>query len=140
MKFVKVTTKHTDEEIDNIIAQLDEVSFELMLSLYESFKYVEVHNEDKHSVMYAAIEERQLEKLMLHFIRQGVDFLYEDITKSVLYGYIPELENEEKASTLKTIIDVFVDENLDTDTVLDKISEIGYHKLSERDKKVLQEH
>ena len=140
MKFVKVITKHTDEEIDNMIAQLDEVSFELMLSLYESFKYVEVHNEDKHSVMYAEIQEKQLEKLMLHFLRQGVDFSYEDITKSVLYGYVPKLEKEEDNAKLKAIIDVFVDENLDTDTVLDKISEIGLNNLTERDKKVLQEH
>lgn len=140
MKFVKVTTKHTDEEIDNMIAQLDTVSFELMLSLYESFKYIEVHNEDKHSVMYAEIEEKQLEKLMLHFLRQGVDFLYEDITKSILYGEVPKLEKEEDVTKLKAIIDVFVDENLDTDVVLDKISEIGYNQLTERDIRVLQAH
>jgi len=141
MKFVKIITKHTNAELDKILAELDNFSFETLLHLYESFQYIEIEMSNGHSVLYAGIEEKQIEKLMSEYVKNEIDFTYEDITKSILYGELPQIEKEEDSKKLLTIINQFLDENLDKDTVLEKLSEAKYDikQLSKRDLQVLQE-
>lgn len=141
MKFIKVITKHTSEELDIILNGLDSFSFEFMLSLYESFRYVEIDLPNGHNVLFAAIEDNQIEKLMSEFVKNEIDFTYEDITKLILYGETLKIEDEEKLKTLNIIIDEFIENNLDTDFVLEKLHELKDVKyLNQRDLKVLENH
>jgi hypothetical protein len=140
MKFIKVITAHTQEEVDSLVAEFDEITFDRIFKLYTSFNYVEFNNESGKTAMYAAIEEGQIKQLFSEFVKQEIQFSYEDITKQVLFGTIPTLENEELNNNLQSIASMFIDDNLDTNVVLDKISELGMASISERDKKVLESH
>jgi len=136
MKFIKITINHTEQEINNIISEFDSVSLDFIGELYLNQKHIEFDLEDGRGIMYAEMEESQASKLLSIYVKYGVDFSYEDITKSVLFGNVPFV-NEEKCEDLKALIQIFIEENLDTDTVLDKISEMGIDSISEQDKKVL---
>jgi len=136
MKFIKITINHTEQEVDNIISEFDSVSLDFIGELYLKQKHIEFNLEDGRGIMYAEMEESQVNKLLSIYVKYGVDFSYEDITKSVLFGNVPFV-NEEKCEDLKALIQIFIEENLDTNTVLDKISEMGIDSISEQDKKVL---
>lgn len=136
MKFIKITVKNTEAEIDNIISEFDSISFEFIKNLYEMQKYIEFDLEDGRNVMYVEISESKASQLLSIYVKYGVDFSYEDITKFVLFGNVPFV-NEEKCEDLKALIKIFIEDNLDTDTVLDKINEMGINSISEQDKKVL---
>ena len=139
MKFIKITVNNTNEEVDAILSDFDSTSLGFVGKLYLNVKHIEFDLEDGRGMMYAEMEERQVNKLLSIYVKYGVDFSYEDITKFVLFGNIPPV-NEEKCEELKALIKLFIEDNLDTDTVLEKISEVGYHKLTECDFKVLQAH
>jgi hypothetical protein len=136
MKFIKITINHTEQEVGNIISEFDSVSLNFIEELYSNQKHIEFDLEDGRGVMYAEMEENQVSKLLSIYVKYGLDFSYEDITKSVLFGNVPFV-NEEKCEELKALIKIFIEDNLDTDTVLDKISEMGIESISEQDKKVL---
>ena len=136
MKFIKIINNHTEQEVDDIISNFDSVSLNFIGELYLNQKHIEFNLEDGRGVMYAELEESQVNKLLSIYVKYGLDFSYEDITKSVLFGNVPFV-NEEKCEDLKAIIKIFIEDNLDTDTVLDKISEMGIESISEQDKKVL---
>lgn len=137
MKFIKIITEHSQEEIDSLVCGFDEITFDRLLQLYNSFNYVEFYTEEGKTAMYAELNERQIEQLFSEFVKQEVKFSYEDITKQVLFGNLPVLEKEELNKNLQGILNLFIDENLNTDIVLDKINEMGITAISERDKKVL---
>ena len=137
MKFIKVTTEHTQEELDGLVSELDKITFDRLLALYDSFSYIEYYNENNKSAMYAALNDNQIKQLFSEFMKQEVKFSYEDITKQVLFGNLPVLKNRELNKDLQGILDLFIDENLDTDIVLDKINEMGINSISKRDKRVL---
>jgi len=140
MKFIKIVTSHTQEEVDKLVSEFDEITFDRIFNLYNSFSYVEFNNESGKTAMYASIEEFQIKQLISEFIQNEIQFSYEDITKQVLFGTIPTLEKEELNNNLQAIANLFIDENIDADVVLDKINEMGIESISERDKKVLQSH
>jgi hypothetical protein len=138
MKFIKVTTKHTREQIDKIVSQMDSWSLKNLAKLYDSFKYIEFSTEKGSISMYATIPQDKIEHLFSEYIKWSIDFSFEDITKFVLFGDIPEIIGEQKSADLNALIKKFKEENLDTNTVLDKISENGIHSLTEQDKIVLR--
>lgn len=137
MKFIKIVTSHTQEEVDKLVSEFDEITFDRIFNLYNSFSYVEFNNESGKTAMYASIEEFQIKQLISEFIQNEIQFSYEDITKQVLFGTIPTLEKEELNNNLQAIANLFIDENIDADVVLDKINEMGIESISERDKKIL---
>jgi hypothetical protein len=137
MKFIKVITEHTQEEMDGLVSEFDEITFDRLLNLYNSFNYVEFYTEEGKTAMYASLYEHQIEQLFSEFIKHEVKFSYEDTTKQILFGNLPILEDEKLNKNLQGILNLFIDENLDTDVVLDKISEMGISSISERDKKIL---
>lgn len=140
MKFIRVITKHTSEEMDKIVSSFDDITFQIMLRFYETFSHVEYVTEDGFVAMYAVIDEKSIEKLFHEYIKWDVDFSYEDITRPVLLSkLVPEIKNEQENASLKLMIETFLEDNLDVDTVLDKISEDkGLHTLTEREKRVLE--
>jgi hypothetical protein len=137
MKFIKIIVNNTSEELDLIISELDSVSFDFAMKIYDTQKHVEFDLEDGRGVMYAEMEEQQVKDWLAMYVKYGVNFSYEDITRSVLFREIPPV-NEEKREQLEAMIELFIEDNLDSDTVLDKISEVGYDKLTEQDFKILQ--
>jgi len=137
MKFIKVITEHTQEEMDGLVSEFDEITFDRLLNLYNSFNYVEFYTEEGKTAMYASLNVRQIEQLFSEFIKHEVKFSFEDVTKQVLFGNLPVLEDEKLNKNLQGILNLFIDENLDTDIVLDKIGELGINSISERDKEVL---
>ncbi len=140
MKFIKVVTSHTQEDIDNLIPKLDEIEYKRLFNLYSSFSYVEFNNESGYTAMYASMTDPQIKQLFSEFLKQEIKFSYEDITKEILFGNSIKLEDEQLNNNLQAIISVFIDENLDADVVLDKISEMGINAITELDRKVLEEH
>lgn len=140
MKFISIITKHTAEEMDKIVSQFDDVTFELMLNFYGTFAHIEYVTEDGCVAMYAVIHEKSIKKLMTEYVKWNVDFSYEDITRPVLLSkHVPEIKNEQENAGLKLMIEGFLEDNLDVDAVLDKISEDkGMHTLTERETRVLQ--
>jgi hypothetical protein len=140
MKFIKVITKHTRQDIDLIVGQMDSFSMKRLFELYNSFKNIEFTTGDGYVGMYAVISEHEIEHLFSEYVKWSISFSFEDITKSILFGNCPEIEGEQKVLDFTALMKDFVEENLDTNTVLDKISEIGFHSLTEQDKRILQAH
>ena len=140
MKFIKITTRHTREELDKVVDGLDKVYKKILIDLYSEFNHLEYNTKDGFVAMYASIDDRKLVKLFECFTKNSLDFSYEDITKNVLFGNIPRIDQEHEEPNLKCLIDEFVADNLDTNTVLDKISEMGFNSLTEQDLKVLEAH
>jgi hypothetical protein len=140
MKFIKVITKHTREDVDNIVSQLSKIHKEILTNLYSNFNHVEYTSEEGFVGMYAVVDEKTIEKLFSEYVKCGIGFSFEDLTKSVLYGKVPAMPREEEDLNLLAIVNEFMEDNLDADVVLDKISESGMESLTERDKKVLITH
>ena|ERR1035437_755040 len=136
MKFIKLTTYNTEEEIDNIISEFDSMALSFMTKIYEMQKHISFDTEENITVMYAEMEDTQVNEFLSIHVKYGVKFSYEDITKSILFGNVPVI-NEEKIEELKALINLFIEENLNSDIVLDKINEMGVEFISEQDKKVL---
>ena len=140
MKFIKVETKHTRQDINNIVSKLENVEVEILTKLYSTFKHIEYKTKEGFVGMYAAIDDESIEKLFAEYIKSSIGFSYEDLTKSILYGNVPEMEDDNEQLNLNYIAKQFVEENLITDVVLEKILESGLESLSEFDKKVLEAH
>lgn len=138
MKFIKLTIKHNIQHMEDVVGQLDEYYITKLIDLYDSFKCVEFTTTDGLEAMYAVVDDFTINKLFKEYLNCEIDFSYEDITKSVLFGNPLEIPTEEKRECLNYLIHEFVDTHLDTDTVLDKISECGIFSLTEKDKKILE--
>lgn len=89
--------------------------------------------------MYALIREHSIEKLLQEYIKWEVDFSYADITKPVLFSKLkPQINNEQDNLQLQGIVEGFLEDFVDIDMVLDKISEDkGMQTLTEHEKRIL---
>jgi len=140
MKFIKVITEHTQESLNKFVLSLDPFTLERFFNIYSCFNYVEFEVENKLTAMYATISDNQIEKLFLEYVKHEINFCYEDITKNVLFGDLPTLEDEEKNKNLQAMTKLFIEDYLDTDTVLEKIKERGMESINETDIRVLESH
>lgn len=137
MKFIKLTVKHNLQHIEDMVTKLDKSYIEKMNELYDSFKCVEFTTVEGLEVMYAVVDDFIIEKLFKEYMNCEISFSYEDITKSVLFGQIPEISREEEKH-LDYLISEFIDENLELDIVLDKINECGISSLTDKDRRILE--
>jgi hypothetical protein len=140
MRFIKVITEHTQESLDKFVLGLDVFTLERFNNVYNSFNYVEFENKNKTTAMYAAITHFQIETLFLEYVKHEINFSYEDITRNVLFGDLPTLEDEEKNKNLQAMTRLFIEDFLDIDTVLEKIKERGMESINETDIRVLESH
>jgi 16S rRNA U1498 N3-methylase RsmE len=90
--------------------------------------------------VYAILDDKTIETLVSKYIKLGISFKYEDVSRYVLFGNVPEVDEELSQNELNDMIHYFVGENLDIDIVLDKINELGISQLTEVDKKILELH
>ncbi len=77
---------------------------------------------------YMICSERVLEEVCSLFYKYEVKFKVQDITKLFLYGQV-SIEDDD--------FQKYLTENLDIDTILDKINEVGINSLSSLDKEIL---
>lgn len=140
MKFIKVTTKSTREDIDKITSRFNDYYEKLMLQLYNSFEALEITTEEGFIGMYAIVDEKTLQKLFTEYARWNIEFSYKDISESILFGHFPPGIDEVEKKHIDILANKFVEDNIDVDTILDKISKNGYNSLTEVDFKVLQTH
>lgn len=137
MRFIKIVTKHTKEEIDSIFSNFTDISKQLMEEFYSTFRYNNFIDADGLVNMYAIIDSKGIEKLLKVYTDNYISFSYTDLTKQVLYGQVKS-EGFIYDSFVNDFIDSFINENLSVDIILDKISELGKDSLSQKDLKILQ--
>jgi hypothetical protein len=135
MKFIKLTTKHNSTELGDIFNKLNPIEVEYITNLYNKFDYFEFNDDNDNVCMFASIHTNYISDLLESYVKLSLNFKYEDITKDVLYSKLDFkiFESED----LTKMIDNFIKENLDVDTVLDKINEFGRDSLVEIDMLVL---
>ena len=135
MKIIKFTTKHSSTELSDIFNKLNPIEAEYIKNLYNKFDYFEFNDDNDNVCMFASIHPNYISDLLESYVKTSLNFKYEDITKDVLYSKLDVKIFE--SDDLTKMIDSFIKENLDVDTVLDKINEFGRDSLVEIDMLVL---
>lgn len=131
-KFIKITTNHTDLELREMASSLSSDEVDAIEIFQDNFKCVEFADESGFQCMYIMIDEKHITELLSFYVRLSVNFSFEDISKDVLFGKVPTVDDE-----LVELTNTFIDNNLDIDMVLDKILEMGKESLNEKDLFVL---
>jgi hypothetical protein len=142
MKLIKVTTEHTQDEIDEMLADMDKYHVEILSNLYSTFNCVEFINENNFVSMFCVVDDKTIDKLKDNYISLSLNFKFEDFTKDVL------LCNKIKTDFLEYGIDVsdsindlinsFYLDNITVDDILDKISIKGIKSINDVDKLLLE--
>lgn len=127
MNVYKINTGLTQVQIDNLNDSLDDLDISLIESLEDQVLNVDVV-EDGLVSSYMICTEKVLEAVCSLFYKYEVKFKVQDITKLFLYGQV---------SVDDVDFQNFLVENLDIDTILDKINEVGIESLSSLDKEIL---
>jgi hypothetical protein len=127
MNVYKIKTGLTQDQIDKLNDSLDTSDISLIETLEDQVLNVDVV-EDGLVSSYMICTEKVLESVCSLFYKYEVKFKVQDITKLFLYGQV-SIEDDD--------FQKYLIENLDIDTILDKINEIGIEKLTELDKKIL---
>lgn len=136
VKFIKITTTHTEEALNAKLAALKPVEVDNVSKLYAKFNHIEFSDANDCKCMFAVIHENYIADLLEAYVTLSINFIYEDLTKDVLYGNF-DINKFGWSELLKPMVESFIDSNLDVDTVLDKISALGKESLNEKDMLVL---
>lgn len=132
MKFIKITSKHTKEQLNALMSNMSNTELDVIESLYSKFQYVEFTDEVGNECMYAVIQEKYIVELFDVYVNFSVNFVYEDMTKEALYSSI--ITND---ADVISMLESYIDANLDVDVVLDKILDLGRESLTDKDILVL---
>jgi hypothetical protein len=127
MNVYKIKTGLTQDQIDKLNDSLDTSDISLIETLEDQVLNVDVV-EDGLVSSYMICTEKVLESVCSLFYKYEVKFKVQDITKLFLYGQV-SIEDDD--------FQKYLTENLDIDTILDKINEIGINSLSSLDKEIL---
>lgn len=142
MKLIKVTTIHTQDEIDYILGNINKHHIEILERLYSTFNYVEFLNEDNFVSMFCIVDDTTMDKLRDNYNSLSISFKFEDITKDVLlcnkirtnfleYGV-------DVSDSINDLINSFYLDNITIDDILDKISAKGIKSINDVDKILLE--
>jgi hypothetical protein len=88
----------------------------------------DILDEFGHMTSYMICDKEVIDFIVNLFHKNKVNYKVEDITKLFLYGQV-KIEDKDFQNFLK--------ENIDIDTILDKINEIGINSLTDLDKEIL---
>lgn len=142
MKLIKVTTTHTQDEIDDIVNNVNKYHIDILKNLYSKFNYVEFLNENNFVSMFCVVDDNIMDKLRDSYISFSISFKFEDLTKDAL------LCNKIKTDFLEHHIDVsdminnlinsFYLDNITVDNILDKINIKGVKSINDVDKIILE--
>ena len=143
MKLIKVTTKHTQSEIENIVSTASPVQLQILEKIYSKFEYVEFLDENEMVSMFCVIDQHTIKDLVENFINFSIDFRFEDLTKDIfLCNDIKTCFIDENGTDVTDMIDElvtnFYKDNVEVDDILDKILVKGVTSINEVDKAILE--
>lgn len=144
MKFIKIVTKYTLEQLNRIVESADPNVVSFAEGVYARFEFVRFVNKDGHVGMYAVIGESDISSLIDTYVDLDIEFSFFDLTKDVLFSTFNVCSGEQSLLStpldirISEMIDLFYAENVNVDTILDKILEMGSSSLSEKDLNVLK--
>jgi hypothetical protein len=127
MNVYKIKTGLTKIQIYILGDSLDESDMILLDYLENKVLNMDIV-EDNLISSYIICSEVFLESILSIFYKYKVEFKVEDITKLFFYGIV----NIDDDDFQKYLV-----ENLNIDTILDKINDLGIESLSDLDKKIL---
>lgn len=142
MKFYKITTTHTQNEIDRIIMSMSKTEVDSIMKLYEKIQMVEYTNERGFECMFAIIDDYFISKLDEVYQYYSIRYKKFDLTKDVIMDnkITTRYKNQYNRSVQKDISELILDFKsnwITKDDILDKIIEKGIDSLSELDLKIL---
>lgn len=146
MKFIKILTKHINSELAEIINGCSEFEIDQIERVYFDLDYIEFVDKDGFIGMFLSTSDLNLRKLIDFYVSKSIKFSFEDCTKDVLldrgidvdgYKLLLSLDKDAK-SEIDSLVSRFYQDNIDVDSILDKINEKGITSLTEFDKKVLK--
>jgi hypothetical protein len=124
----KISSNLTESENDRIYNSLSRENKKKISELNDIVLNNDVIDEFGHITSYMVCDKDVIDFIVNLFNENAVNYKVEDITKLFLYGQV-KIEDKDFQNFLK--------ENLDIDTILDKINEIGINSLTDLDKKIL---
>ena len=143
MKLIKIDSKHTTSQMNEIVNNMSSFQIERVENLYRQFDYVDWENVDGTISSIISIPESLIGELYGTWASISPDFSFKtiDLTKDALFGKIDTKSfglSSDKLSQLDYILDKFIESNIDIDVILDKINELGIGSLTQKDILILQ--
>lgn len=143
MRLIKVTTNHTNEDIDDILYTLSETEIQNIKNIYVKIQFVE-YVDNLFSCMFCILDNYDIIDLENLYRNLSIDFKIEDITKNVLLSediktlYLNE-NGFDMSKEINKLVKKFYKENVTTDDILDKINIKGIKSITKVDKLILKE-
>jgi hypothetical protein len=138
MKVIKFTITLTPQQLVEFANITEEQTKELLNVLSPYIWLVDTNKiETDTDVFYALTNEKGINNFVNYFINLGISVKVEDISKSIINGTFSDQIHESDLDAFNTIKEVFFQDYVEVDDILDKISECGIESLTELDKKVL---
>jgi hypothetical protein len=108
MKFFKVTTLHTQPEIDEIIMSMSGPEVDHVIKIYSQVSMVEYTDENGLECMYAILNDQYVNILADLYSKYGIKFSIHDLSKDVILdNKIPnKFKNYKMKSVKKEITDL----------------------------------
>jgi hypothetical protein len=138
-KFIEIKTSVKESENKY---KFSDAEIDRMKKIYAKFDFVEFKDSEDFSCMFCAIHNNYIPELFQLFIDLSIGFTYKDLTKDVLYGNISTedvyFNSDIDEADFNSMLDMFINDHLDVDVVLDKVLELGKESLTERDIMMLE--
>lgn len=143
MKFIKIVTKHTQREVDEILFNMTADDALYVENVYSNFDFVEFTNDDGKECMFCIMNDYQLSLLSKCYRQFNVKFEHFDISKDVFFDnkFKTTFKNQygfSAKANIEKLIRKFKKENTTSDIILDKILEKGINSLTDFDKSILE--
>jgi hypothetical protein len=143
MKLINITTRHTNDDIDNILYTLSESEIHKIKIIYDKIRFVE-YVKSNFNCMFCIVNDYDIDDLSKLYNTLSVKFKMEDITRKVLLGddintsYLSE-RGFDVSKEINNLIKDFYKENVTSDDILDKINLKGIKSITKIDKLILSE-
>jgi hypothetical protein len=143
MKFYKVTTPHTQNDINDVIMSMSSTETEYIVSLYSQISMVEYTDENGYECMFAILDDFLIDKVDNLYKKYSIKFSIVDLSKDVIFdnSFNIKYKNHYGKSTQKEIQKLIKEFKLNwvtKDDILDKILEKGINSLSKIDLQILK--
>lgn len=136
MKFIKIVTEHTMEQLDYISNSMLDSDNDILLNIFDKYDYINFRNDIGNICTYIIIDS-DIDKLLDIYNNYNIRFTIFDISKDVLFDLIKS-DGFVYDSFINEFINNYINSNIDVDVVLDKINELGIKSLNERDNSILK--
>jgi hypothetical protein len=144
MKFIKLITKNTNSDLQEIVSKFSKSEKEFIERIYCQFEYIEFIDKQGFVGMFAVVNNITLNELVDFYVEKSIPFSYQDLSNDVLFGneinineYKSLFEDKSLSDEIKQMKDSFYIENITVDVILEKINQKGISELSEKDLSVL---